>query len=101
MKKSDKKTENSIRLALTNACETALETIEGFQWITHSVNYNDFPRSLSILCVFDNHENLLSAEASEKDAHLKNQIQKELAAQNIHISNINPVVRFDTEASIH
>lgn len=101
MKKSDKKTENSIRRALTNACETALETIEGFQWITHSVNYNDFPRSLSILCVFDNPENLLSAKISEKDTRLKNQIKKELAAQNIHISNINSVVSLDTEESIH
>ena len=101
MTKSDKKTEKSIILALTNVCEIALETVEGFQWITHNVNYNDFPRSLSILCVFDNHESLLPAKVSEKHTHLKNQIQKELAAQNIHIHNINTVVRFDTEESIH
>ena len=101
MTKSDKKAEKSIILALTNVCEIALKTVEGFQWITHNVNYNDFPRSLSILCVFDNNESLLSAKASEKHTHLKNQIQKELAAQNIHIKNINSTVSFDVEESIH
>ena len=101
MKKSDKKLENAIRLALTNVCEEALETVEGFQWITHTVNYKDFPNSLSILCMFDNPENLIAAKASKKDNHLKSWIEKELAGQNIIIRNINSVVSFDTEERIH
>lgn len=101
MTKTDKKTENAIRLALTNVCEAALETVEGFQWITHTVNYKNFPNSLAILCVFDNPESLISARASEKDVYLKDQIQKELAAKNIEIRNINSVVSFDTEERIH
>lgn len=101
MKKSDKKTENAIRLALTNVCEAALETVEGFQWITHTVNYKNLPNSLAILCVFDNPESLISARESGKDLYLKDQIQKELAAKNIEIRNINSVVSFDTEERIH
>jgi len=101
MKKSDKKIENAIRLALTNVCEEALETVEGFQWITHTVNYKHFPSSLSILCIFDNPESLIAAKASEKDNHLKRWIEKELAKQNIIIRNINSVVGFDTDVRIH
>jgi len=101
MKKSDKKIENAIRLALTNVCEAALETVDGFQWITHTVNYKNFPSSLAILCVFDNPESLIAAKESGKDSHLKNWIQKELAEQNIIIRDINSVVSFNTEESIH
>lgn len=101
MKKSDKKIENAIKLALTNVCEEALETVEGFQWITHTVNYKNFPSSLSILCMFDNPESLIAAKASKKDNHLKSWIEKELAGQNIIIRNINSVVSFDTEERIH
>lgn len=101
MTKTDKKIEKSIRLALTNACEKSLETIDGFQWITHKVNYKNFPDSLSITCVFDNPENLVAAKAADKDTQLKSWIQKELAEQNILIQNINTVVSFDTEESIH
>ena len=101
MTKSDKKTEKSIILALTNVCEIALDTVEGFQWITHNVNYKDFPNSLSILCVFDNPESLISAKASERGVYLKSQIQIELAAQSIDIRNINSVVSFDTKERTH
>ena len=81
--------------------EKALETIDGFQWITHTVNYKNFPASLSITCVFDNPESLATAKAADKDTQLKSWIQKELAEQNILIRTINSAVSFDTEEFIH
>ena len=43
MRKTDKKIDNQLRLVLTEACEVALKDIDGFQWLTHLVNYANFP----------------------------------------------------------
>ena len=100
MKKSDKKTENSIIVALTNVCEFALEEIDGFKWITHYVNYNDFPDSLSIVCVFEDTESLVAANKSGENKILISLIQDQLTSQNIMIKNIKSVVSFKTEEYI-
>lgn len=101
MKKSDKKIEHAIRTALTNVCEQALETTEGFKWITHYVNYNNFPDSLSILCVFETDESLSVAKHSGADTCLKKHIQDELASHGIDTKNINLSVKFDIEGNMH
>ena len=53
MKKTDKKMDNHIRRVLTDVCETSLKDINGFAWLTHTVNYAQFPQSLKVICVFD------------------------------------------------
>jgi len=53
MKKTDKKMDNHIRRVLTDVCETSLTDISGFAWLTHTVNYAQFPQSLKVICVFD------------------------------------------------
>tara|TARA_R110001592_G_scaffold356278_1_gene657795 strand:+ start:45090 stop:45401 length:312 start_codon:yes stop_codon:yes gene_type:complete len=100
MKKSDKKTENSIRITLTEVCEIALEKIDGFKWITHYVSYNDFPGSLSIVCVFEDTESLVAANKSGEDRILIDLIQERLTSQNIIIKNIKSTVSFNTEENI-
>lgn len=35
MRKTDRKTENLLIRALTEACEIALERFDGFRWVTH------------------------------------------------------------------
>lgn len=52
MRKTDKKLENTIRLALTEVCEYALDHTQGFLWLTHTVDYQRFPNSLEVRCVF-------------------------------------------------
>ena len=101
MKKSDKKIENSIKAALTNVCEQALDTTRGFKWITHFVNYNNFPGSLSILCVFETDEDLLTAQQSKAGACLRKHIHEELASHGINIKNINSAIKFDIEDNMH
>lgn len=49
MRKTDKKIENNIRISLTKVCEQALKEVDGFLWLTHTVNYSKFPESLQIL----------------------------------------------------
>ena len=53
MKKTDKALENTIVKVLTHVCEQSLKEINGFQWLTHLVNYKDFPRSLTVICIFE------------------------------------------------
>ncbi len=53
MRKTDKKTDCEIIHALTELCEAAKYTHEGFTWLTHEVNYQRFPQSLQVTLVFD------------------------------------------------
>lgn len=53
MRKTDKKLEKVLITALTKVCEQALEDINGFQWLTHQINFNDVSHSLRVTCVFE------------------------------------------------
>ena len=93
MRKTDKKRENALRQALTEACETALEKYEGFQWLTHFVNYSDFPASLSIVCVYDTNAHLAKTDKEGMRALIK----EKLASIDIKMNDSHQQVRFDTE----
>ena len=93
MRKTDKKIDNALRVALTEACDMALEKHEGFMWLTHFANYQNFPDSLSIVCVFDTNEQLAKANAEGLRAIIKDK----LASIDIKIKDIRKSVSFDTE----
>lgn len=93
MRKTDKKIENALRQALTEACEAALEKYEGFQWLTHFVNYSDFPASLSIVCVYDINAHLAKTDKEGMRALIK----AKLASIGITLKDCRQQVRFDTE----
>ena len=93
MRKTDKKIENALRQSLTEACETALEKYEGFQWLTHFVNYSDFPASLSIVCVYDTNAHLAK---TDKEG-MRTLIKEKLASIGIKMKDCRQQVRFDTE----
>lgn len=97
MKKSDKKTENTIRESLTEVCEMALENVSGFKWLTHCVNYNNFPDSLSIVCVFQSNDELLLARKNHMDNYLYKIIRETLERSDIKIPDIKKRILFDTE----
>ncbi len=97
MKKTDKKTDKAIREALTEVCELALEEVVGFKWLTHFVNYQRFPSSLSIVCVFESNSDLSSALSAHKDEYLRRLIKEKLGAVDIQLKNISQHVSFDTE----
>ena len=93
MKKTDKKIDNALRATLTEACDMALEKHAGFMWLTHFANYQDFPESLSIVCIFDTNEQLSKANLNE----LRATIKAKLTSLDIIVKNINQRVVFDTE----
>lgn len=97
MKKTDKKIEKNLIAALTHVCDSALESVEGFKWLTHVVSYSKFPESLSIICVFDSIEALDQAKSSDGVETLHHLISHELKAVGIQIRDLTKHVRFDTE----
>jgi len=93
MRKTDKKLDNAIRQALTQACDIALEQVDGFMWLTHVADYQKFPASLSVICIFNTNEQLTHADRTSLCAVIKNQ----LASIDIKIDDIKSHVKFDTE----
>lgn len=97
MRKTDKKMDNQLRIVLTELCETTLKDIKGFQWITHSVNYNDFPKSLKVVCVFDDHDYLTNFIDNNHNIALTNLIEHKLSAIGIKLKNISKHISFENQ----
>lgn len=97
MRKSDKKIDNQLRLALTDVCETALKEFTGFEWLTHTANYGNFPKSLKIVCVFDTNKNLSDFKKNNSSHELSVLLQKALFEVDINLKSITPHLLYDTE----
>jgi hypothetical protein len=97
MRKTDKKIDNTIRQALTNACEVALDRVEGFKWLTHLVNYNNYPESLAVICVFDSNSDLAKARTAQEDELLRVLIKENLVSAGIALRDVRKQISFDTE----
>jgi hypothetical protein len=100
MRKTDKKIDNQLRTVLTDVCEVALKEIDGFLWLTHWVNYSDFPKSLKVVCVFDTNENLSSFMSQESRADLSTLIQAKLLGVNVKLKNMTDHILYDTEQNV-
>lgn len=79
--------------ALTEVCDIALKDYDGFEWVTHSVNYNNFPESLSVVCVFDTNEQLERTDLGG----IYTLINEKLLSIGIKLNDIRRHVDFDTE----
>ena len=99
MKKTVKKLDDNVIKALTKACETAKESIAGFEWLTHTANYDNFPGSLTVICVFDNDQSLNNATVKEEDIYLRKLIHSNLLKAGILLKDARKHVRFDSEES--
>lgn len=97
MRKTDKKLDNQLRHVLTEVCEVALKDINGFQWLTHLVNYSNFPKSLQVVCVFDTNENLSLFMSQNTKTELAHLIQLKLSTINIAVNNVTAHICYDTE----
>ena len=97
MRKTDNKIDNHLRLALTEVCEIALKDIDGFQWLTHVVDYAKFPSSLKVVCVFDSNENLASFLSSSGPTALSALIHTHLHSVNISVKDVKDHILYDTE----
>lgn len=94
--KTQKKTEANIVRVLNQVCDISLNDVSGFRWLTHQVDYTNFPASLLVTCVFETDEELLEGESQEV---LKKRIQAGLLSVGIRFKSINQQVVFDSETA--
>lgn len=97
MRKSDKKIDNQIIKSLTEVCQSALEEIDGFEWLTHTVNFDNFPDSLKVVCVFDSNKKLASYLTSSDSKHLALLIADSLADIGIKLNSVKNQIALDSE----
>ena len=95
--KTNQKLDDNICKALTIACESFLDDIVGFSWLTHRVNYTNFPGSLVVTCVFNTDAEIEAMLALKQDEILRATIQKQLLKVGVVVKNIKQCVRFDSE----
>jgi hypothetical protein len=91
MRKTDKKLDNTIRAELTEICEYALSHTQGFLWLTHTVDYQRFPSSLEVRCVFTPE----SLQAAIQDRPLNSLITSKL--KNVDITIQSEKIRYTLE----
>ena len=97
MRRTDKKIDNNVRKALTVACDTALENVEGFKWLTHTAKYDCFPGSLIVTCVFDSDEALRNVCEQGQDDYFRKLIQGALLKVGVKFKHVQKQVHFDSE----
>ena len=97
MRKSDKKIENQLRITLTEVCETTLKEDIGFKWLTHTVDYQRFPDSLQITCMFDTPESLAGFLKSPNKPQLLALIRQQLSSVGIQLRKPEKQITFDVD----
>ena len=63
MKKSHKNIDNILRARLTELCDKALGTVEGFLWLTHVVDLDRIEKTFKVTCVFELESQKIAAKA--------------------------------------
>jgi len=104
MRKSDKKIDNQIRAILTELCESYFESIEGFKWLTHIVNYSNFPNSFKVICIFEQKNDieqflLLTSTANVNKNKVLTILNNKLVSAGIKITKFDKLMKFDDEQS--
>ncbi|ABV87179.1 hypothetical protein [Shewanella pealeana] len=94
MRKTDKKIDNAIRLALTQVCEALKDEVEGFIWLTHSVNFSQGLDSLVITFMFESQALLDKANSEQQTLQMIALAQASLEMENICLANPKKQCRF-------
>lgn len=100
-KKTVKKLDDNVVRALTIACEEAKLKVAGFDWLTHSASYDNFPASLVVTCVFQTKNDCEYAREQNWDHYMKKAIQAQLLKVGIVLKNAKNQIRFDSEEACH
>ncbi len=97
LSKTQKKIDNNIRTTLTACCNEGLKDIPGFQWLTHQVDYANFPASLFITCVFDTITAQHTAQENGQALALQRLIQAKLLKIGVKFKKVDAQILFDSE----
>lgn len=93
MTKTDKKKDKLIRELLTDVCESEKQGVTGFMWLTHQVNFKQFPQSLIISCAFSDVESKQLAKEDGSMLRLTNSIESALNKHSINLINVSKQIR--------
>ena len=97
MNKTDKKREKSIIQGLTRVCDITKNEIDGFEWLTHTIDYDYFPNSLMVHCIFTSDVSIKQVIDSGQDETIFKLICDELVLIDINFKDISSHVTFDTK----
>lgn len=101
MRKSDKKIERDICQALIQACDFAQANIDGFSWLTHTVDYQNLAKSLRVVCIFDTAQQHTELLQSSNANVLQQFIKMQLQAIDIQPFSAEKQVCFDNEEACY
>ncbi|WP_368485729.1 hypothetical protein ABZP26_19530 [Pseudoalteromonas sp. SD03] len=87
MTKTQKQLDKRIRQQLTIACEQIKDNVEGFSFLTHSVDLNNLPSKFTVSCYFIDAIALEHAKQKNQLDYIVQLICNALASLNIHIKN--------------
>jgi hypothetical protein len=96
-KRDQARIERRLVATLTEACETAKAQIVGFEWLTHEVDFNEFPSSLRVVWVFDTQANMNQALASGQGERMVELTAIALSEADVLVSPVSAHVQFDSE----
>ncbi|MGJ8682505.1 Fis family transcriptional regulator [Paraglaciecola sp.] len=97
MNKTIKKLDNNVIKALTVACESFKDNINGFEWLTHTADYSNFPASLVVTCVFDTNQSIADTKDKALDINMRKIIQQQLLKVGILLKDARRNVCLDSE----
>lgn len=94
--KQIKQLDKQIVRQLTQVCHLAQNEIDGFVWLTHTVDYTNLDKSLKVIFVFTTSELQTCAEA-ESANKMKAWVVEYLQALEIKLNNADKQIQFDSE----
>jgi hypothetical protein len=83
--------------SLTRACEAAKAEVEGFAWVTHAAQWDNFPASLRLVWVFETKADVEQALEKGYGERLYALSTEALSESGIQVQKITAHVSFDSE----
>ncbi|WP_394246536.1 Fis family transcriptional regulator [Vibrio profundi] len=97
MRKTDKKIDKQLRDTLTELCESTLKSFDGFLWVTHIVNFSNFPQSLKVVCVFETNQQLVNFTDSQDSKAFAQLMAQRLLQVGIQLKKVEKHLFFDSQ----
>ncbi|MGV8842063.1 MAG: hypothetical protein ACOH2I_02180 [Pseudomonas sp.] len=89
--------ERQLVAGLTQACETGKAEILGFTWLTHQVDYQKCPSSLTVTWIFDTQANRDRALANGQSERMAELTAEAFSEAGISVSTVSAHLAFDSE----
>jgi hypothetical protein len=89
--------ERQLVVSLTQACETGKSELVGFCWLTHRVDYQQFPSSLMVVWIFDTQANRDKALENGQGERMLELTAEAFSQADICVSPVSAYLDFDSE----